>query len=277
MLHQIVFNGNVAHLNEILAYQRANDQFSLLLKTLDDKTVREIAAERAYLFPRMATCIERLIVADQLLSYAEEQQWESVRLTVQQHPSVVNTKPPFRESHLIHRLALAGRVDLLIELNNIRPFNVQVLSNGKTADVIARENNHLDFAEHIEQLRLTTNELVDDVSDHTDESIDDEDHSHHHAILLFPSSLQELTDMLQMHDQASPTVQQEDTAPDVSKDDDDENQKYEQMVMDNAKDFPVGNILDALMCPITSCVFRDPGGTCRRVFSSHIPMNLFLL
>ena len=284
MLHQIVFNGNVAHLNEILAYQIANDEFGLLFKALDGKTIREVAIERGYLFPQMLTCVERLITSDQMLGYAKEQQWDLVRVTVQQHPSVVNAKPPFRESHLIHLLALAGRLDLLIELNSVQPFKLQVLSNGKTADAIARENNHLDFAEHIEHLRSTTNEPVDEMNDQPDEPTDHENHSHPPAFLLYASSMQELTDMLQMHNQVQPvapppppTVQQENSTPVPWEDDDDANQKYEQIVVDNAKDFPMNTILETLMCPITNYIFRDPGRTSRRAFASEIPMALFSL
>jgi hypothetical protein len=159
MLHQIVYCGNVIHLNEVLAYQISNQEFRLLCKSLDDKTVREVATERAHVHPQMLRRIERLVAIDQLLLNAKDGKWELVRQFLRQQPDIINEKPPYRKYYLAHYLALTGQLDMFKDLSNICEFKLDLIADDKTISQIARENNHIEFAEHIESLHSNINEI----------------------------------------------------------------------------------------------------------------------
>jgi hypothetical protein len=158
MLHQIVYCGNVIHLNEVLAYQISNQEFRLLCKSLDDKTVREVAAERAHVHPQMLRRIERLVGIDQLLLNAKDGKWELVRQFLRQQPDIINEKPPYRKYYLAHFLALTGQLDMFKDLSNICEFKLDLIADDKTISQIARENNHIEFAEYIENLHPNIND-----------------------------------------------------------------------------------------------------------------------
>jgi hypothetical protein len=146
MLHQIVFSGNVMHLNEVLALQASNPEFRLLCKTLDDKTVREVASERAHAHPQMMRRIEQCISLQ---------------------PDIVNEKPPYRRFYLAHHLAYVGELDIFKDLSTVCHFKLDLLAENKTISQIAREHNHIAFAEYIESLHTTSNETTDDNSTET--------------------------------------------------------------------------------------------------------------
>jgi hypothetical protein len=152
MLHQIVYCGNVPHLNEVLAYQLSNQEFRLLCKSLDDKTVREVASERAHIHPNMLRRIERLVAIDQLLNNAKDGKWELVRQFLRQQPDIINEKPPYRKYYLAHYLASTGQLDMFKDLSNICEFKLDLIADNKTITQVARENNHIEFAEHIENI-----------------------------------------------------------------------------------------------------------------------------
>ena len=161
MLHQVVYCGNVSHLNEVLAYQLSNEGFRLLCKALDDKTIREVAAERAHVHPQMLRRIERLVAIDQLLYNAKDGKWELVRQFLRQQPDIVNEKPPYRKYYLAHFLATIGQLDMFKDLSNICEFRLDLIADTKTINQIARENNHIEFAEHIENLYPNINEVTE--------------------------------------------------------------------------------------------------------------------
>jgi len=173
MLHQIVYCGNVTHLNEVLAYQISNEDFRLLCKSLDDKTVREVAAERAHVYPQMLRRIERLVANDQLLNNAKDGKWELVRQFLRQQPDIINEKPPYRKYYLAHYLALTGQLDMFKDLSNICEFKLDLISDNKTISQIARENNHIEFAEYIENLQLNVNHITEN-NHHNDDVIENE-------------------------------------------------------------------------------------------------------
>lgn len=153
MLHQIVYCGNVTHLNEVLAYQISNQEFRLLFKALDDKTVREVAMERAHIHPQMLRRIERLVAIDQLLANAKDGKWELVRQFLRQQPDIINEKPPYKKYYLAHFLASTGQLNMFIDLSRICQFRLDLTADNKSIEQIARENNHIQFAEYIENLR----------------------------------------------------------------------------------------------------------------------------
>ena len=152
MLHQIVFCGNIAHLDEVLSHQVTNENFSLLFKAVDEKTIREVASERAHVYPQMTHYVERLVALDQLLHNAKDGKWALVRQFLQQKPGLVNEKPPHKKIYLIHQLAATGQLEIFQELRQICPFKLNLVVDGKTISQIARENNHEDFAAFVESL-----------------------------------------------------------------------------------------------------------------------------
>jgi len=167
MLHQIVFSGDVMHLNEVLALQANNPDFRLLCKTLDDKTVREVAAERAHVHPQMLRRIERLVAVDQLLNNAKDRKWELVKQCIQLQPDIVNEKPPYRRFYLAHHLAYVGELEMFKELSKHCHFKLDLLAENKTISQIAREHNHIAFAEYIDSLTNQTDETTEDDTEHT--------------------------------------------------------------------------------------------------------------
>ena len=158
MLHQIVYCGNVTHLNEVLAYQISNQEFRLLCKALDDKTVREVAMERAHMHPQMLRRIERLVAIDQLLANAKDGKWELVRQFLRQQPDIINEKPPYKKYYLAHYLAFTGQLNMFVDLSHICQFKLDLKADNKTIDQIARENSHIQFAEYIENLLVDLNQ-----------------------------------------------------------------------------------------------------------------------
>ncbi|CAF1521126.1 unnamed protein product [Adineta ricciae] len=162
MLHQIVFSGNVMHLNEVLALQASNPDFRLLCKAADDKTVREVAADRAHLHPQMIRRIERLVAVDQLLNNAKERKWELVKQFITMQPDIVNEKPPYRHFYLAHHLAYVGELDVFKDLSTVCHFRLDLLADNKTISQVAREHNQLPFAEYIENLEANPPEIPSD-------------------------------------------------------------------------------------------------------------------
>jgi hypothetical protein len=168
MLHQIVFSGNVMHLNEVLALQAPNAQFRLLCETMDHKTVREVAAERAHVHPQMMRRIERLVAVDQLLNNAKDRKWGLVKQCITLQPDIVNEKPPYRRYFLAHHLAYVVELDIFKELSTICHFKLDLLADNKTISQVAREHNHIPFAEHVESLSTAAaDEASDDDTAHT--------------------------------------------------------------------------------------------------------------
>ncbi|CAF3593327.1 unnamed protein product [Rotaria socialis] len=164
ILHQIVYFGNIAHLNEALAYQILHDDFRLLCKTSDDKTVREVATERAHVNPQMLRRIERLVAIDQLLNNARDGKWGLVKQFLRQQPDIINEKPPYRKFYLAHFLASTGQLDIFKDLMTISHFKLDLIAEGKTINQIARDNNHIEFAEFIEHLPSQTSDTDDEDS-----------------------------------------------------------------------------------------------------------------
>jgi len=152
MLHQIVFSGDVMHLNEVLALQANNPDFRLLCKTLDDKTVREVAADRAHVHPQMLRRIERLVAVDQLLNNAKDRKWELVKQCISLQPDIVNEKPPYRRFFLAHHLAYVGNLSVFKDLSKHCHFKLDLLAENKTISQLAREHNHTAFAAYIDSL-----------------------------------------------------------------------------------------------------------------------------
>lgn len=147
-----MFSGNPKHLDEALSYQINNPDFRLLFKARDEKTVRDVATERAHVHPQMIRHIERYVFCDMLLNNAQEEKWSAVKHSIQQKPDLVNEKPPYRREYLVHHLAAKGRLKEFKELNEIVQLKLDVLADGKTPSQLARENGHQEFADYLDTL-----------------------------------------------------------------------------------------------------------------------------
>ena len=152
MLHQIVFSGDVKHLDEALASQIDHPVFRLLCKTADDKTVREVAASRAHVNGPMIRRIEQLVATDQILANARAKRWEQIKQIARQQPNLMNEKGPHQPHYLAHVLASMGELQAFQELHAIAPFRLDRKAGDKTIAQVARENDHNEFADYVEGL-----------------------------------------------------------------------------------------------------------------------------
>lgn len=293
MLHQIVFSGNVMHLNEVLALQAANPEFRLLCKTLDNKTVREVAAERAHFNPQMMRRIERLVAVDQLLTNAKDRKWELVKQCISMQPDIVNEKPPYRRYYLAHHLACSGELEIFKELSTICQFKLDLLADNKTISQIARDNHQEAFAEHIDGLADSLSATISDDPPlpHTTASTHYSPGFYHDpgisfipanvdvANLILPTgtSMSYYTTTHYMPVQPPPlapvaaaphantlpeaaATQPKPSMPQVT---DEEQEAYEKTVIGNIKKMSHEHLLNSITCCITKEVLRDPGESCR--------------
>ncbi|UJR31653.1 hypothetical protein I4U23_019134 [Adineta vaga] len=295
MLHQIVFSGNVMHLNEVLALQASSPEFRLLCKTLDGKTVREVAAERAHIHPQMMRRIERLVAVDQLLNNAKERKWELVKQCISMQPDIVNEKPPYRRYYLAHHLACVGELDIFKDLSTLCHFKLDLLADAKTISQVARENNQIGFAEYIESLATNSNETTDNnttdtlpthIAGSTPYSPGFYDDpgisfiSQNNVTTLFLSSNDELSYPGNHHSTCSnhhttastenlhTNASQEETGTDDTKSvqpkptasqmTDAEQAAYEKTVISNVQKMSQENLLNSITCCITKAILHDP-------------------
>ncbi|UJR15021.1 hypothetical protein I4U23_001997 [Adineta vaga] len=278
MLHQIVFCGNVPHLNEILAFQISNDEFRLLCKSLDDKTVREVAAERAHLYPQMLRRIERLVAIDQLLNNARDEKWELVKQFLRQQPDIVNEKPPYRKYYLAHYLASTGQLGMFIELSNICEIKLDLIADHKTVNRVARENNFIEFAQYIEALCPNINEITENSttttqlsSDPDSPNVTDQIYLSHGfndnpGMMIFSMNFNSFEGNTDFYQDQYPTT----TASNIGNDKkvnenilpkmtEEEQIQYEKTVIENMKKCSADSFLNsAVTCCITKAILRDP-------------------
>lgn len=182
ILHQIVFSGDISHLNEVLGIQLNNPDFHFLCKTLDEKTVRDVAIERQHVHPQILRRIERIVATDQLLNNARDRKWGLVKQSITTQPDIVNEKPPYRPLYLAHYLASMGELDMFKELSKICHFQLNLLADNKSISQTARDNDHAEFAEYIDSLIAASSQTNGNGSD-SDSSDDDnlDSHSTGHA------------------------------------------------------------------------------------------------
>lgn len=302
MLHQIVFGGNVLHLGEVLAYQLSNENFCLLFKSLDDKTIREVASERAHIYPHMTHYVERLVALDQMLHNARENKWALVRQFLQQKPEMVNEKPPYKKNYLIHDLAATGQLSVFQELRQLCPFKLNLLVAEKTVSEIARDNNHEEFAEYIESLPVETAEAEAETAAAAASAATTQMHFSHTlhddpGITIFSGSPSSLAHMILTQGGLAPhghmpfdmhlathslfsegiplaaggfsehAVQgasaQATYQPPKPTMTPEEQAEYEKQITDNLKQFSSESLLSAITCSITKSIMRDPGNVVR--------------
>jgi len=275
MLHQIVFSGNIEHLNEVLSHQLNNEDFSLCFKSLDHKTVRDVAAERAHIYPDMMHRIEKLVALDSLFYNAKQDRWDLVKQSLRQQPRLVNEKLPYQKWYMGHYLASIGRLDIFQELAEFCPFRFHLLVDEKTISQIARENNLPDFADFADH--LTANPLVLPEVEPQSPMVDDGDHG---GATAFPHLANpHLTDdpgmmlfsilpngfhavLLNHGGGAAPPATTTTVPLTEPKPKDaltaDEQEVYEKTIKENLHLLPYNELLMAITCSITKNILFDP-------------------
>jgi hypothetical protein len=148
----------------------------------------------------------------------------------------VNEKPPYRRFYLAHHLAYMGELNIFKNLSDICQFKLDLLVDNKTIDQIARENNHIEFAEYIERLIANNNDNPTTMST--------------------PSYQNDTTQQEEPNDDDNESVISEST---VSQMNDEQIDDYEKTVTNNLKQISEENLLNAITCCITKSSLRDPG------------------
>lgn len=152
ILHQIIFSGDISHLDQLLALQKSNKDFRLLTNTRDRQTILDIANSRQDV-PKMIQHIEKLIKIDEMLNYAKAGQWEPCYNIAKENPTFVNEKPPYRRYYLIHHMAIANAIEEFKRFKQIKgcTFDPTLRADRKKINVIAREADCPEFAKFIEE------------------------------------------------------------------------------------------------------------------------------
>jgi len=152
ILHQIIFSGDISHLDQLLALQKSNKDFRLLTNTRDNQTILDIANSRQDI-PQMVKRIQQLIKIDEMLNYAKDCQWDQCYNIAKENPTFVNEKPPYRRYYLIHHMASANAIEQFKRFKQIKGcvFDSTLRADRKKINVIAREENRPEFAAFIEE------------------------------------------------------------------------------------------------------------------------------
>ena len=154
IIHHIVYHGNVDQLNRLLVPQTKNQNFLLLSKTDDGKTVLNIAREKMKTNEPMYHRIERLVAMDDVLNYAKSRDWKVSEYILSRMPDIVNEKPPYRKFYFIHHLAYYGDQQLFEKFKKQCQFLLHLLTNDNKSIVdIAHDKGHTAFAQYLNSLR----------------------------------------------------------------------------------------------------------------------------
>lgn len=274
ILHQVVFCGNPNHLRDVLLHQVPNEEFVLLTKALDDKTIREVASERAHIHPDMMHYVERIVALDQLLINTKEGHWHLVVQSLRQKPSMVNEKPPHRRYNLPFYLAVNGLVDRFRELIDFCQFKFNLTVDGKKIHEIARDHAQIDFADYVQSICPDINDLPGEADtpvlphESTDSSDSGSPFPGNPGAILFSLLSSSIGDLLHPtiitmphdgegeHQIPTTAAASAIVKPEISIE---EQAIYDKMISENAKQLSGSFCLQMLTCSITKSIMRDPG------------------
>jgi hypothetical protein len=152
IIHHVVYSGDIEHLDRLLTSQKSNKNFRLLVESRKNETILDIAKVLND-EGKMYKHIQRLVTLDEMLDYAKSSQWDKCYEIVQANPNYGNEKPPYRRFYLIHHIACANAIKQFERFEKIPnfKFNMNLRADQKKINVIARENNGLEFAKYIEK------------------------------------------------------------------------------------------------------------------------------
>jgi len=262
ILHQIIFSGDINHLNQLLALQKFNREFRLLTDTRDNQTILDIAKLRQDV-PKMIEHIQRLIKLDEMLNYARDCQWDQCYNIVREDPTLVNEKPPYRRYYLIHHMAVANAIEQFNRFKQISNciFDSTLQADRKKVNVIAREHNCSEFAEFIEKkhpsLLDEDDSEIDDVYKPSEEATKQ---TKAITLIVQKSVVKDLDEDL-MGESVKPKTRDEvmhNLAAIRSQHERKQNQASTASLQVEEDKFKA-RVLDTLTCPLTLAVFTDPG------------------
>jgi len=151
IIHHIVYSGNIDHLDQLLALQKSNKDFCLLVESRNKETILDIAEilDERTMYKR----IQRLVKLDEMLNYAKNCQWDQCYDIVKENPTYGNEKSPYRRFYLIHHIAFANEIKQFERFKKIENFNfnMNLRADRKKINIIAREGNGKEFAKYIEK------------------------------------------------------------------------------------------------------------------------------
>lgn len=125
--HQIVYNGDVFLLRRILALFY-DDLIQIRTLSTDHKTLLDVATERRRYYEDMYNYIEQLFLQDDLIQAAKKNNWSRVTEILQNHPHLVNEKPPYSTFFLLHYIVQNGDKRILEDLFHRFRFDTNVFS-----------------------------------------------------------------------------------------------------------------------------------------------------
>mgnify|MGYP001086978660 FL=1 len=256
ILHQIIFSGNVNHLDQLLALQKSNKDFRLCTNTRLNETVLDIAKKRSDV-PAMIQHIQRLIQLDDMLTLAKACEWDRCFQIVQANPNLINEKPPYRRYYLIHHMAFSNAIEQYKRFKQITNcvWNPTLQADRKKIHVLAHECGHIEFAKLIEKdypSLLDENDcLLDEIRQPTQQAIQQ---TKNITLMIQSNVVKNLDDNLiadrfvqkSRHEvvrQLSTDHSRGTRHPTTNVDD----EKQKALVLDN------------LTCPLTMNIFIDPG------------------
>jgi hypothetical protein len=263
ILHQIIFSGDVEHLDQLLALQKSNQEFRLLTNTRDKETVLDIANLRQDA-PKMIKRIEQLIKLDEMLNYAKICQWEECYKIAKENPTFVNEKPPYRRYYLIHHMATANAIKEFERFTQIKgcKFDLTLRADRKKINVIAREENCPQFAEYIEKqypILLDENDPeIDDVYKPSEKSLQQ---TKAITLMVQKNVVKDLDEDL-MGEAPKPQKSRHEVVKHLaairSQHEKEQNHASNAALQIKEEKRKV-LVLDTLTCPLTLAVFVDPG------------------
>ena len=152
IIHHVVYSRNIEHLDQLIALQQKNKNFRLLVESRKNETILDIAKVLDD-EGKMYKHIERLVTLDKMLDHAKNSEWDPCYEIVRENPNYGNEKPPYRRFYLIHHIACANQIEQFERFKKIPKFTftMNLRADRKKINVIARENNGVEFAKYIEK------------------------------------------------------------------------------------------------------------------------------
>jgi len=259
IIHHVVYSGNIDHLDQLLAIQKVNRDFNLLVESSENETILDIA--RVLDSQEMFKHIERLVKLDEMLDYAKKCEWDKCYDIVRAHPNYGNEKPPYRRFYLIHHMAFANEIQQFERFQKIEnfQFTMNLRADRKKINTIAKEGNGKEFAKYIE----THYRSYFDEDEEDDKLYEASDAAKRHTDNI--NTLMEQRNILQEPDisfgPASNIVTRQETDKQLQHKllKQQQEKKLARKTNKPIMDHPIDTIRSLLTCSLTHAIVTDPG------------------